>query len=107
MSESLKIQIAENARALIQDEEHWCRGEMARDAEGLSVDPTSTRAIRRCALGALISAAYRLTKDHCQAYDLAINALRPSCGSSTLVQINDTRGHAAVLALIDEALAAM
>ncbi len=105
MSKPLKRQIVENAKALIQDERHWCRGELARDEDGLSVDATDSSAARRCALGALVSAAYQLTNDHWQAYDLAINALRPTYGSATLVRINDMRGHAAVLALLDEVMA--
>jgi len=107
MSKSLKRQIVETARSLIQDERHWCRGELARDSNGVSVDATHSTAVRRCALGALVSAAYHLTNDHSKAYDLAINALRPTHGSATLVRINDMRGHAAVLALLDEALATM
>ena len=102
-----KLQIVENARALIQEEQHWCRGMLARDAGGLSVDPTYSRATQRCALGALVSAAFHLTNDHWQAYDLAMSALRPTCGSATLVRVNDMRGHAAVLALLDDALATM
>lgn len=105
MSKPLKLQIIKNARSLIEDERHWCRGELARDADGLSVDPTFSRATRRCALGALVYAAYQLTNDHWQAYELGINALRPQYGSATLVRVNDVRGHAAVLALLDEALA--
>ena len=104
MSKSLKRRIVENARALIQDERHWCRGELARDAHGVSVDATDSNAVRRCALGALVSAAYQLTNDHWRAYDLAINAHRPTYGSATVVRINDMRGHAAVLTLLDEAL---
>jgi hypothetical protein len=107
MSKSLKLQIVENARNLIQKEQHWCRGMLARDADGLSVDPTYSRATQRCALGALVSAAFQLTNDHWQAYDLAMSALRPTCGSATLVRVNDMRGHSAVLALLDEALATM
>jgi hypothetical protein len=107
MSKNLKLQIIEIARALIEDEQHWCRGELARDAHGASVDATDPRAFKRCGLGALLSAAYQLTHDHRQAYDLATNALRPRYGSATLVRINDMRGHAAVLALLDEARAMM
>jgi hypothetical protein len=103
MSKPLKLQIIEDARALIKDERHWCRGELARNADGLSVDAIDSSAVRRCALGALVSAAYQLSHDHWQAYDLAINALRPTYGSATLVRVNDMRGHAAVLALLDEA----
>jgi hypothetical protein len=58
--------------------------------------------VKRCALGALIAAAYELTRDHDVADKLAYDALRPHCGTSTLIHINDMRGHAAVLALFDE-----
>ena len=37
---------------------------------------------------------------------LQFKALRPSYGTATLVRVNDMRGHAAVLALFDEVLAA-
>ena len=104
MSRPLKSQIVERARLLIEDERHWCRNELARDANGCSVDPTDQMAVRRCGLGALIAAAYQITNDHRQAHDLAIGALRPLHGSTTLVMINDIRGHSAVLALFDEAL---
>jgi hypothetical protein len=40
------------------------------------------------------------------AHDLAIKAMRPVHGSATLVNVNDVRGHAAVLALFDEVIAA-
>ena len=106
MSRPLKLQIVEQARALIADESHWCRGEIARDVNGMGVCPTSDRAMKHCGLGALITAAYQLTHDHRMAHDLAIQALRPLYGSATLVHVNDMRGHAAVLALFDEVIAA-
>jgi hypothetical protein len=104
MSRPLKLQIVERARALIQDERQWCRNELARDADGRSVDPTDQRAVRRCGLGALIAAAYEMANDHRRAHDLAIAALRPLHGTATLVNVNDVRGHAPVLALLDEVL---
>src|SRR5262249_4757079 len=107
MSKTLKLQVIEKARALIEDEQHWCRGELARDMNALSVCPTDSGAERRCALGALIAAAYEITDDLSWAHDLAISAVRPLYGSATLVNVNDVRGHAAVLALLDEVLAAM
>ena len=106
MSKPLKIQIIEKARALIEDERHRCRGELARDVNALSVCPTDSRAERRCALGAL-AAAYQITNDYSRAHDLAIRAVRPLHGCATLVNVNDVRGHAAVLALLDEVIAAM
>jgi hypothetical protein len=107
MSKSLKVQVIEKARALIEDERHWCRGELARDINALSICPTDSRAERRCALGALITAAYQITNDYSRAHDLAIRAVRPLHGSATLVNVNDVRGHTAVLALLDEVIAAM
>ena len=107
MSKSLKLQIVEKARALIENERHWCRGELARDASGVSVAPIDSTALRRCGLGALITAAYQITNDYSRAHDLAIRAVHPLHGSATLVNVNDWRGHAAVLALFDEVIAAM
>jgi hypothetical protein len=78
MSKPLKVQIVERARALMEDERHWCRNELARDASGRSMDPTDRRVVRRCALGALMAAAYEITNDHRRAHDLAISALRPT-----------------------------
>ena len=106
MSRPLKVQIVEQARALIADESRWCRGEIARDAKGRGVCPMSDSATKRCGLGALIMAAYQITNDRRQAHDLAIKAMRPLHGSATLVNVNDVRGHAAVLALFDEVIAA-
>ena len=107
MSKPLKFQIIERAKALIQDEHNWCRGYLAVDADGISADPTGQEAVKRCALGALAAAAYQLTNDSVRSYELAANALRPLCGSNTVVLVNDHRGHAAILTLFDEALAAI
>ena len=106
MSKPLKLQIVEQARALVADESRWCRGDLARDANGVGVCPMSDTAVKRCGLGALIMAAYQITNDRREAHDLAIKAMRPLHGSATLVNVNDVRGHAAVLALFDEVIAA-
>ena len=106
MARPLQFQIVERARALIADESHWCRGELARDAKGLGACPMSGEAVKRCGLGALIMAAYQIIPDHRQACDLGIKAMRPLHGTATLVNVNDARGHAAVLALFDEVIAA-
>jgi hypothetical protein len=106
MAKPLQIQIVERARALIADEQHWCRRHLALDARGVGVFATSATAVKRCALGAVIGAAYQLTHDYDAANDLAHKALRPRYGTSTLIYVNDMRGHAAVLALFDEVIAA-
>jgi|SRR5680860_1314629 len=106
MAKPLQVKIVEKARALIADEQHWCRGLLAQDASGASVLATSASAVKRCGLGAVIAAAYQLTHDYDAANELAHKALRPRYGVATLVQVNDMRGHAAVLALFDEVIAA-
>jgi hypothetical protein len=105
MARLLQLQIIERARALIEDKDHWCRNHIALDENGVSVFPTSLSAAKRCGLGALIAAAYELTGDHDAADRLAYDALRPHYGSSTLIHINDMRGHASVVALFDKVIA--
>ena len=106
MSKPLKIQIVERARALIADEQNWCPRHLAEDVNGVSVSPTSASAVKRCGLGAVIAAAYQLTHDFDAADQLGLEALRPRYNAVGLIRVNDTRGHAAVLALFDEVIAA-
>ena len=106
MSRPLKIQIVERARTLIADEKHWCRRHLAEDKNGVSVSPTSGSVVKRCGLGAVIAAAYELTHDYDAAHLLGHEVLRPHYSPATLIHINDIRGHAAVLALFDEVIAA-
>ena len=102
MSKPLKIQIVQGARALIADEQHWCRRNLANDVNGVPIYPTSERAVKWCGLGAVIAAAYQLTHDFDTANRLGHEALRPRYGAATVIYVNDTIGHAAVLALFDE-----
>ena len=106
MSRPLKFQIVERARELIADEQHWCQRHLALDVNGVVVSPTSAKAVKRCALGAVIAAAYQLTHDFDAAHQLAQEVLGAHYRAATLMHINDTRGHAAVLALFDEVIAA-
>ena len=72
----------------------------------------STRMVPSCRhyhherLGAVIAAAYQLTHDFDTAHKLGHEALLPIGHPATLMRVNDTRGHAAVLALFDEVIAA-
>jgi NifU-like protein involved in Fe-S cluster formation len=106
LSKPLKIQIVELARALIADERHWCRRHLAEDGNGVSVSPISSSAVKRCGLGAVIAAAYQLTHDFDTADKLGQEAIAPIGTLVTLMHVNDTRGHSAVLALFDEVIAA-
>ena len=106
MSRPLKLQIVERARALIADEQHWCRRNLANDMNGVPTFPTSARAVKWCGLGALVAAAYQLTNDFDAAHQLSNEVLGAHCRSATLMHVNDIRGHAAVLTLFDEVIAA-
>ena len=106
MSKPLTRPIIERARALIADEDHWCRAALAKDEDGRQVDPTDATARRWCAVGAIIAAAFELVGDVKQAHNLAEVVARKIRGDSSLVNTNDTKGRAAVLALFEKALAA-
>lgn len=106
MAKAIRVQILERARALIADERHWCSGQFALDARRLAVDPTGPSAVQRCAVGALIAAAHEITRDPALAHQLAATSMRPLVGATALTHINDAEGHAAVLKLFDQAIAA-
>ena len=101
----VRLQVLERARALIEDKRHWCPGDLARDARGLSISPTDNNAEKRCALGALLAAAYQLTGDLKNAREVAMTAMRPIIGATSLTHTNDIEGHTAMLALFDLAIA--
>jgi hypothetical protein len=106
MAKPLRVQVLERARSLIEDERRWCPGDLARDAMGLPVSPMDSRAEQRCALGALLAAAYEFTNNPDLAHHLATTAMRPLVGATGLTHINDAEGHAVVLDLFDLAIAA-
>ena len=101
----VRLQVLERARALIEDKRRWCSGDLARDAMGLSINPTDNNAEQRCALGALLAAAYQLTGDLKNAQEVAMTAMRPIIGATSLTHTNDIEGHTAMLALFDLAIA--
>jgi hypothetical protein len=47
-----------------------------------------------------------MTPNFDAAHQVGHEAMRPRYGPATLIHVNDTRGHAAVLALFDEVIAA-
>ncbi len=107
MSKQLNVHVIEQARALIANETHWCRRQMAFDTDGGAVSATDSRVTKLCAYGALIAAAHRMTNDCDRAYCLAGGAVSYFGGSSALIQVNDIDGHAAVLARFDDVIAGM
>ena len=105
MAKPARLLILQRARALIEDERHWCPGELARDAKGFSVNPTDGNAEQRCALGAILAAAYQFTGDLDRAQEVAMVLMRPVIGATSLTHVNDAEGHAAILSLFDLAIA--
>jgi hypothetical protein len=104
MSQPIHVQIIKEARTLIADEKNWCRRQMAYDRDGVTLCATDSKAAKFCAYGGLIAAAHHMTKDCGRAYDLASHTVSYFGGSSALIEVNDLEGHAAVLALFDEAI---
>jgi hypothetical protein len=104
MSKPIQIQIIEMARLLVQDEKKWCRSQMAFDSYGTPVCPTDDTASKWCAYGALVAAAHNMAGDSGRAIDLAAIAVKDFGDCDALMRVNDTQGHAAVLALFDEVL---
>jgi hypothetical protein len=105
MSQAIHVQIIKEARALIADEAHWCRRQIALDAEGMAVCATDRRASKLCAYGALIASARHMTNDCDQSYRLVSRAVTEFGGSTPLIEVNDAGGHTAVIALFDDVIA--
>ena len=106
MAKPARLLILQRARALIEEERHWCPGDLARDTRGFSVSPTDSNAEQRCAVGAILAAAYQFTGDLDRAKEVAMVAMRPVIGATSLTHVNDAQGHAAILDLFDLAIAA-
>lgn len=110
MAKPLTTQIIERARALIADDHHWCRGELARDERGQRTSPTNWGARRFCALGALIAAAGEITGDPDRANELGrmaadrVSELAVGWKWLSLITVNDLLGRRAVQVLFDRAL---
>jgi hypothetical protein len=77
---------------------------MAFDPDGGAVSATDGRASRLCAYGALIAAAHHMTNDCERSCRLVSLAVTQFGGSSALIDANDIKGHAAVLALFDQVI---
>lgn len=85
-------EVLENARELISDEEHWCKGAFEKN-----------RGKQYCAVGAVAYVAANPTTN--TSYDNALNLLRQSVGGA-IVAYNDSYAttHACILAAFDAAL---
>ena len=111
MSTPLDTAIARRARAIIADPAHWCRDFFVAYDNGSPLifgDIESDAAKRFCAHGALMRAASEMIADPREADDIAtgivcrmIGAADPIAAQTLLWEFNATKGHAAVLGLLD------
>jgi hypothetical protein len=114
MSNTLTIQIIEEARNLLASPRKGTRHHLAKTAQGESCDPWEPRAVRFCAYGALLKAAHDASRDPVIAHHFAASAVTTiltgeddtDLSSTRLFQINDSQGRKAILDLFDKALAA-
>jgi hypothetical protein len=109
MSTTIEKQVLINARALIADPAHWTRSFLACNAAGHPVAWYAPTAAKWCAMGAIYRGAYELVGDRDQATSIGTKVAKsfsPLWLCQGLMIMNDARGHAAILARFDGALAA-
>ena len=109
MAQTIQRQIVSRARAIIADEVNWTCKALARDDSGTVCEWNDARATKFCALGALVRAASEFIRDDYAAHSFAMEAARHILEASRLTgsclpMLNDTEGHASMIAMFDRAL---
>jgi len=114
MSKPLVQQIAERARGLVADPRKWTQYAIARTGNNRHCEPTDAKAVRFCAYGAILRAAYDIAGSDDQAQRLADQAAMfimgrdsPYAAFEELIAVNDGQRSGArksVLDLFDKAL---
>jgi hypothetical protein len=106
----LQRQIIEKARTLLDSRGRWTRFRSARNRRGDACSPCSPDAVRFCAYGAILRAAYEITGDLVEARRTArsveqiVTAVDGRRNPNVrLSHANDRAGHAAVLKMFDDA----
>jgi hypothetical protein len=107
MAKPLQHQVIARALELIADEANWSQGAWARTASGKPCAWIDPAAKSFCAMGALNRAAHELAG--LNGYEMAVSAARQVVsvrgGSHAhLPEINDSEGHAVVVAMFRRAL---
>src|SRR5262249_53800114 len=115
MAKPIFRQIVEGARACVAVRSRWARYTLALTGNNKDCEPTDARAVRFCAYGALVRAAFDLTGDANQARRLAGRTAMwltghgsPEEAYEEIYAINDgapKSSRDAVLQLFDKALA--
>ena len=114
MSKPLVHQVAERARGLIADPRSWTQFAIARTGNHRHCEPTDAKAVRFCAYGAILRAAYDVAGSEAPALRLAYQTAMllmgqdsPYAAFEELIAVNDGQrsgARNAVLELFDKAL---
>lgn len=115
MAKPIFKHVIEGARALVAGRGSWTRFTLAATSRGLDCEPTDEKARKFCAYGALVRAAYDLTRDPAEARRLGgraamwvTGARTPEAAFEEIYTLNDgppPSSRKAVLRLFDEGLA--
>ena len=103
-------QLLQETRAAITDRDHWTVQHMARAFDDAPVDVYDHRACKFCVHGALmvVRKAHGVHKGYPPPVKRAYNMLRTAAielhGHAATSRINDFKGHAAILAVLDLAI---
>lgn len=108
MSKPLVHQITERARGFIADQRKWTQYAIARTGNNRHCEPTDAKAVRFCAYGAILRAAYDIAGNDDQAQRLADQAAMfimerdsPYAAFEEMIAINDGQRSGARKAIID------
>lgn len=101
------VRLLKAARRLIGNKKRWTKGKSAADKKNYCVAPTSRKAVRWCAYGALLKqkAALRLRENVLERADSILDAASQDLTErSNYVDVNDKLGRDRVLEVFDEAI---
>jgi hypothetical protein len=108
MSKPLVHQVAERARGLIADPRSWTQFAIARTGNHRHCEPTDAKAVRFCAYGAILRAAYDVAGSEAPALRLADQTAMllmgqdsPYAAFEELIAVNDGQRSGARNAVLD------
>jgi len=109
MASTIQRQIIIGALSLIEREENWTRGVLARTSKGVHCAWYDVEAIKFCAVGALGRTAQDLVGDYFSAKQLALETANIITAANNqpgwfLSGINDFQGHSAIVRLFRQTL---
>lgn len=99
-SKAETLQALEKIQALLANEENWTTGTPARDVDDMRTEVDNKNAVKFCILGAV----RKVTEENYLLAGDVRSTLHANC-TYMLSTLNDTKGHAAVMALLQDSIA--